>query len=693
MPLMDLILPRPWRAIAPGVALVLGLATCSSVPQRPDHDNRFVASTPGADTLLVRPGADTPAVRAQFRAALARVGQAGSVPVDPPALRAYAVYPYLVAARLQAALAAEPPAARNSPLDARIAAFLQRHADEPVTRALAHDWLVDLAMRRQWPTFLAQVGDFAWAADDPVLACDMLSARLATGAPDTSGALALWSQPVRQPTACDTVFGWLQQQGLLTPERVEARARAALTAGDAGLGLELAAQLPDAQAQPLLEWAALLQRPEVSLEALAQMSAKPVEADALAAGVSRLALLDSAAAEAVLPALLIRPDMTPELAGQLRRAVALGLAYDHAAGAAAALQDVPESARDDTVREWGVRIALWTGAWRQALDWLDQLSPAAAAEPRWSYWRARALEVTAGEAAATPLLEALARLRDYYGYLAADQLQLPYDLEAHPTPGNPAMQAGLAARPGLIRAHELFECGLTDSAELEWTVALKGAMNAQRIQAAQLAEGWGWYAQAIAELGQANDLDDVALRYPRPYAALVMRASALTGVPTDWLFAVMRQESLFRVDAVSRADAHGLMQLLPTTASAVARRWHVAYDSSDSLFGPATAVTLGAAHLRDLLNQYDGALALALAAYNAGPAPLTRWRPLQPMDADIWIENIPYGETRDYVEHVVEHIIAYRWARGAPLPRLSSLLPAVGPVTVNVARSSHGPSS
>ena len=216
----------------------------------------------------------------------------------------------------------------------------------------------------------------------------------------------------------------------------------------------------------------------------------------------------------------------------------------------------------------------------------------------------------------------LAGLRDYYGYLAADRVQLPYDLQAHPTPADPAVQSALAMRPGLIRAHELFECGLTDAAGFEWAVALQGATNAQRIQAAQLADDWGWYAQAIAQLGRADDLDDVALRYPRPYADLVARASALTDVPADWLLAVMRQESLFRADAVSRANAQGLMQLLPTTASAVAYRWHVTLNGPDALFDPATAVTLGAAHLRELLDQYDGGIVLALAAYNAGTAPV-----------------------------------------------------------------------
>jgi soluble lytic murein transglycosylase len=215
-------------------------------------------------------------------------------------------------------------------------------------------------------------------------------------------------------------------------------------------------------------------------------------------------------------------------------------------------------------------------------------------------------------------------------------------------------------------------------------VALLGASNAQRVQAAQLATAWGWSSQAIAQLARVGDLDDVALRYPRPYADLVARASALTNVPSDWLLAVMRQESWFDAGSVSRANAQGLMQLLPGTAAGVAQRWHVTLNRSDDLFDPVTSVTLGAALLRELLDRYDGAIILTLAAYNAGAAPVARWLPPQSMDADVWIENIPYGETRDYVQRILEHIVAYCWVRGAALPRISTLMPAVGPAAPTI---------
>ncbi len=153
-----------------------------------------------------------------------------------------------------------------------------------------------------------------------------------------------------------------------------------------------------------------------------------------------------------------------------------------------------------------------------------------------------------------------------------------------------------------------------------------------------------------------------------------------TGIAPDWILAVMRQESLFRSDAVSRADARGLMQLQPATALAVAQRWQLPPDAA-GLFDPATAVTLGAAHLRELLDRFQGQLAPALATYNAGTAPLTRWLPPAAMDADVWIENIPYDETRGYVQHIVEHIVAYAFTRAADPPQLAIVLPPVGPAT------------
>jgi soluble lytic murein transglycosylase len=302
------------------------------------------------------------------------------------------------------------------------------------------------------------------------------------------------------------------------------------------------------------------------------------------------------------------------------------------------------------------------------------MGPSLATQPRWRYWRARAVDANSGSAAAEPLFGEIAGLRDYYGYLAADRLHRGYSLNAKPTAEDPKIVAALAADPGVLRAHALLDCGMVDDAAVEWNAAFAHAEPAVKVQAARLANGWGWYAQAIATLAQSGQFDDVRLRYPRPFAAAVDKASRLTGVPGDLILAVMRQESLFRTDAVSRANARGLMQILPPTAAGVARRWHQPVPTSDGLFDPEVAATLGAANLRELLDRYDGQLDLTLAAYNAGMAAVARWQPERPIDADVWIENIPFNETRGYVQHILEHLVAFAWVHDAPLPKLSELL-------------------
>ena len=236
-------------------------------------------------------------------------------------------------------------------------------------------------------------------------------------------------------------------------------------------------------------------------------------------------------------------------------------------------------------------------------------------------------------------------MRDFYGYLSADRLHQHYNLNIHASPDDGAVQRVLAAEPALIRAHALFDCDLADDAGAEWSSVVASAPRPVKVQAAHLASRWGWYSQTIATLAQADEWDDVALRYPRPYESVIAQASKSTEVPPDWILAIIRQESLFRKDAVSRADARGLMQMQPATALAVARRWHLPTPSRDALFDPAVAVPLGAAYVRELLDRYGNQLDLSLAAYNAGPVSVARWLPSQPIEADVWIENIPYTET------------------------------------------------
>jgi soluble lytic murein transglycosylase len=626
------------------------------------------ARAAAADTAA---GADA-AVRQEFVAAMQRIRLHQPEPADSPALEVYAIHDYLVAARLRRDLQLKP----GEDLDAAIDAFQKARMGDPVVHNLKREWLESLADRGRWDWFLPRARDVT----DPRLVCDRLQGLLATGS--TQGlageALTRWGLPQKQPSECDGVFAWLRTQGLVTPALAENRTRAALAADNPRLAREFLTDVPAPRAAPLLQWADLLTAPRAPLSSLAKDPSLSVDPDALSAGFSRLADIDAAAAQELLPQLLARPDMIAGLQSRLRRSAALGLAYAHNPSAVAAFEAL--SAADSTdgqVQEWRARSALWSGDYRRGLDWIEQMPSSLATQPRWRYWRARATAATSGNEAAAPLYDGLAGMRDFYGYLAADRLHRSYNLNARSSPDEPVVQAAIAAEPGMVRAHELFDCDMTDEAALEWAVVVGGALPEIKVQAAHLAARWGWYAQAIAALAQAGEWDDVRLRYPRPFPEPVAAAAKLSRLPPDWILAVMRQESLFRKDAVSRADARGLMQIQPATAVAVARRWHlpVAHDS----FDPDTGVLLGAAYLRELLDRYGDQLSVTLAAYNAGPIAVARWLPAKPTDADVWIENLTYNETRGYVEHILEHIVAYAWVRDAEPPSLASLLPPVEP--------------
>jgi soluble lytic murein transglycosylase len=611
--------------------------------------------------------------RQLFIAAMDRVHQNLPDVPDPPALEAYAIHDYLVAARLRRDLAQKPDGSVDSAIDA----FLQAHSPQPVARGLRRDWLVSLADRQRWDQFLPRSADVT----DPLLVCDRLQGRLTTG--DTEGlgaaALARWMLPLKPMPECNDAFAWLHQQNLVTPALAEAKVRAALAADNPRLARAFMADVPPARTAALFLWSDLLEAPQSALTVLATHPALPVEPDALAAGFDKLARTDSAAAANLLTLLVNGRELTPELTARLRRTAALDAAYDHDPRAASRFDGVAAAGDDIAVEEWRVRAALWSGDYAKALGWIEHMPASLATQPRWRYWRARAVAATAGAEAAAPLYAEIAGLRDYYGYLAADRLHRGYSLNARASPDEVSTQAALASDAGIVRARELFACAMTDEAGVEWSAVMGGAGPAVKVQAAHLASRWSWYAQSIAMLAQAAEWDDVRLRYPRPYPDVVATAGQLAGMPTDWIWGVMRQESLYRKDALSRADARGLMQMLPSTAAAVARRWHLTPPGKEGLFEPAQAVPLGAVYLRELLDRHSGQLILGLAAYNAGSAPVARWRPPATMDADVWLENVPYSETRAYVQHILEHIVAFAWVRDAEPQHLGALMPAVEP--------------
>ncbi len=165
--------------------------------------------------------------------------------------------------------------------------------------------------------------------------------------------------------------------------------------------------------------------------------------------------------------------------------------------------------------------------------------------------------------------------------------------------------------------------------------------------------------------------------YPRPYQALVRDAEKSFRLPPDFVYAIMRQESAFAPGVVSPAKAVGLMQLIPPTARSVAKELAMPYDPL-ALYSPPVNIKMGAYYLSKVLGTFGGNVALAAAAYNAGPNAVSRWLESgEALPLDIWVARIPYSETRGYVTRVVGNIARYAYLTGgeSQIPKLDLALP------------------
>ena len=152
--------------------------------------------------------------------------------------------------------------------------------------------------------------------------------------------------------------------------------------------------------------------------------------------------------------------------------------------------------------------------------------------------------------------------------------------------------------------------------------------------------------------------------YPRPYVEPVRALEEQHGLPKGILYALMRQESAFDPAAKSPADAVGLMQLIPPTATRVAAELSMPYDPA-ALTSPEVSLKLGAHYFAKLLKMFHGSVTLAAAAYNAGPKAVSHWLETgADNDADLWVARIPYDETRNYVARVAGNLSRYQWLEG-----------------------------
>jgi soluble lytic murein transglycosylase len=558
--------------------------------------------------------------------------------------------------------------------------FLNENGHLPVSDALRKKWLRLLASRGDWEAFLRE---FEGIEDDPELQCLRLNRLLRTSEQQLvlMGEIeGLWLTGRRLPPTCESVFAAWKKAGHMTPEKVWERVRLAMENRNLGLAGEIALHLDPRDRIWVTRWQAMHRDPVRELDRIQYPVETPVARMIVKHGVVRLAYRDPEEAMRRWERLKENYLFFGEDDNYVLRYLGILAAQDRSPEAVKWLSNVSADPSDESLHLWRVRAALRAGEWEAAKRFIAGLTDDRQRQGQWRYWIARILDETGQKDDARRIYAALARERGYYGFLAADRVGAEYAMQHQPVEASPEEVSAMLARPGIQAAQELYALGNILDARRQWSWTIRHMNNRELAVAAVIARAWGWYDRAILTVSRSDHQDDLELRFPLLYRDMIEANATQYGVDPGWVYGVVRQESAFVTDARSQAGALGLMQLMPQTGRQTGRKLKVNIPSRHALLNIETNLRVGVGYLKDVLTRHNNHQVLATAAYNAGPHRVSGWVPQgQALDADIWVETIPFNETRDYVKNVMAYTAVYDYRLGSRPVRLQNRMPAVEP--------------
>jgi soluble lytic murein transglycosylase len=547
--------------------------------------------------------------------------------------------------------------------------FLVTYPNSLMSSKLTQQWLKQLATNKQWENYIHYYDS---RLADTELTCWYLEARTET---EDATAIyyveAIWNQGKSLPDACDNIVALWKKSGYLTNELIWQRFTKAADADNKTLATFLSDELPSAEKSYAQAYLQIQLKPQLLKTSSSFQHDNPYMSDVILRGVRSLAesnaikslqYFQEYSAKHHFSANQIKLTVTL-LANQLIKQKYVTEAIE----LVSAHSDINDLALLDSL----LRDALSRQDWERVNAWLQRYPEEIKKQDRWRYWMARTMKSLEihdymGESSDT-IFSRISTNRSFYGFIAAMKLQQPFSLMDHPVEMTSVEWASIESKPGFLRAREFHLTGNKSAASQEWFFTVKNLPLEEMIQAAHLANKWGNHLLAIQTLSSAQFYDDLALRFPVQYQNLIDDAANQTQVDKLLIYSVIRQESVFTEDIKSPANAYGLMQLLHSTAQQVAKQNKIKYQKTD-LVKASKNIPLGSRYLKSLLKSFDGNRLLATAAYNAGPGRVRQWMKQTngTLPFDIWVEIIPFNETRQYVQNVLAFHVIYAYRLGLP---------------------------
>ena len=558
-----------------------------------------------------------------------------------------------------------------------VRAFLNAQHDTYVAERLRGEWLKVLGKRGDWAEFERESA--LYAREDLEIQCYTWLLAAQRGEEITlDEAEAMWLEPHELPEGCAKLVDRMADEGRISVSDVWLRVRelfesGQITAAKTALGYLSRADSPD---ERMLAEAA--RQPKRLLERLPRDMERRQVREVVVLAALRYSRNDPAGAAQLLESRL-GPRLPEADVRYLWGRIGYEGAREHYPDALKWYARAGEEPLDEAQLAWKARAALRAGRWDVVREAIDEMPASQRHEAAWNYWYGRALAAQGEDTGSRAYFLRIAGQSDFYGLLASEELGYVTTVpESVHVPTEKEVEAA-SRDPGLMRALELIRVGMRTEGVREWQFCTRYLDDAKLLAASEFARRAHVYDRSIQAADRTVRQHNFDLRYPQPFREIFSEYARTYGLDEAWVLGLVRQESRFIIEARSNAGAAGLMQVMPRTARYVAQKIGLRDWRTKSVTEVQTNVTLGTGYLKMVLDQL-GHPVLASAAYNAGPARARRWRDVsRPLEGAIYVETIPFPETRDYVKKVMANAVFYTALiekRPAPIKaRLGNIAP------------------
>jgi len=588
-------------------------------------------------------------------------GDVKAVLVGKKQLKGYILSHYLDYALLKARMS-------ELPVD-DIALFKQSNTKSPLVVGLEKMLTYEMGKQKQWGSYLKRYKN---NRQSQTMHCWYLQARIETkkhkGLPQAI--TDFWMNGLSLPEACNPVFNWWESQGHITDELIGKRIKLAFKINNASTVGYLSRKM---KSRP--KWvnhAILLMRDPINtFKQAVSWSDNADNRELIYVKAKAMAQKQPDNMYVIWPSLIIHFSFSAEQKANVERTIALFAATDYLPFTIAAMDALPDAKHDSQIYAWKTRYYLFNQDWQNVLKTIQSMPNFQQNKDNWKYWLARALAKTGKKDDAKAVFTDLALKTNYYGFLAADHMNFPYEI------CNEDIAATMIVKlpKSLEIAFELFELDMIKEARKEWILGYQQLNIGERRALADLAYKKGWYNKVSAIMGALGLWKNYKLRYPLAYKKEITQLANKQNLLPQWIMSIITQESAWQTDAISRADARGLMQIIDATAKRLSKKLGLKYWGKPQLHDANFNLRLGIYYQRLLFDQFNNHPLLALASYNAGERKAKDWLNGFPTAPDIWAETIPYMETRDYITKILTNITIYDWLINQTPRRIAYWMP------------------